>query len=104
MLQNRQIVFEIPALNNEFIFSAQLYLNDEKNMLIVSQEFNSDKGTPICTFSIVHSIIGDLNKFEITCRPLMQINDNCKDILVPIFTKYCDENLIYFEFNCLNYD
>jgi len=104
MIQNRQIIFDIPALNYEFIFSAQLYQYDENNMLVVSQEFNSDKGTSICTFSIVHSIIGDLNKFDITCRQFNKINDNCKDTLVPIFTKYCNDNLIDFEFHCLNYD
>jgi hypothetical protein len=103
MLQGRNIIFNIPPLTSEFIFPAQLYL-DDNDTLVVSEESNTPFCKLICRFSILHSIIGDINKFHISCRGFKSDNHNCNNILEPIFRKYCDDNLIDFDFYCLNYE
>jgi len=102
MLQDREIIFEIPPLTGEFIFPAQLYLNEANNTLVISEENNTLKGNPLGRFSILHSIIGDINQFHISCREFKSENHDCKCTLKPIFKKYCDANLIDFKFYCLN--
>ncbi len=104
MLQDRKIIFDIPSLNNEFIFPAQLYLNDVDNMLIISKEHNKLLGMPICRFSIVHRTIGDISKFRITCLRHTANKETCETTLEPIFRKYCDDNLIDLKFDCINYE
>lgn len=104
MFLHKEIIFEIPPLTSEFIFLAQLYLDEVNDILFVSEENNNLKGNPISRFSILHSIIGDINKFHITCREYKSCNHNCKLNLEPIFKKYCNDNFIEYKFYCLNYE
>jgi len=103
MFQDRKIIFNIPPLTSEFIFTAQLYLDDD-DTLFISEQSNIPYCNLICRFYILHSMIVDISKFHISCRVLNSDNHNCNNILQPIFRKYCDDNLIDLEFYCLDYE
>jgi hypothetical protein len=104
LFNNEQVVFKIPSLSTEWIFPAQLYFNRNDERFYVCSELDESKGRYICKFSIFHTIIGDIKRFDITCRDF-----NTKDlifefILHPILNQYCTENLIELKFDDLNYE
>lgn len=101
---NEQVDFNIPSLSTEWIFPAQLYFNRNDERFYVCSISEPSKGKNICKFSIYHTIIGDINKFDITCRDFNTDDFVFEFILEPILNKYCKDNLIELKFDQLNYE
>jgi hypothetical protein len=98
---NEQVIFRIPNLDSEWIFPFTLYYSEPKNRFYVCSEDLELKAIPICKATIFHTMIGHINKFDVTCRDF-----NTKDIifewiLEPILRKYCDEKIIDLRFDYL---
>lgn len=101
---NEQVVFNIPSLSMEWIFPAQLYFNRNDERFYICSESDETKGKRICKFSIFHTIIGDINKFNITCRDFNTKDMVFEYVLQPILNQYCSKNLIELKFDYLNYE
>jgi hypothetical protein len=101
---NEQIKFNLPPLNTEWIFSAKLSFNDTDNLFIISNEIDDIKALQICKFSIFHTIIGDISRFDITCRDFTTDDLIFELVLEPIIKKFCVDNDIELKFDYLNYE
>ena len=101
---NEQTIFEIPSLSSEWILFAQLCYNEDDKCFYVSNKFEEDKGTKMCKITIYHTLIGDIKRFNITCRDFSANDSVFEFILQPIFKKYCQENIIELKFDFLNYE
>jgi len=97
IFNNEQIIFLIPSLELEWILP--VVISYEENCFYVSNEHKEFKGTPICKATIFHSIIGDINRFDVTCRGFTIEHNNFEFILEPIFKKYCNDNIIDLKFD-----
>jgi hypothetical protein len=98
---NEQTIFQIPSLYSEWIFPAELYYNKEENIFYVVSELMPLKSNCICKFTIFHTFIGDIKRFNITCRDFTTTDSVFEFILEPILRKYCEENLIELKFDYL---
>ena len=98
---NEQTIFEIPSLSYEWILPAELFYNEEEKIFYVVSELMPLKSTCICKFSIFHTFIGDIKRFDITCRDFTTTDSVFEFILEPILRKYCEGNLIELKFDYL---
>jgi len=101
---NEQTIFEIPSLSSEWILLAQLCYNEDDKCFYVSDESEEAKGTKMCKITIIHTLIGDIKTFDITCRDFSANDSVFEFILKPILKKYCRENIIELKFDYLNYE
>lgn len=101
IFNNEQTIFDIPSLSFEWIFPAQLFFNRNDNSFYICDELNETKGKQYCKFTIFHTITGDINQFDVTCRDFTTTDFVFEYILEPILSKYCKENLIELKFDHL---
>ena len=99
ILNNEQTIFEIPSLQSEWIFNAQLFFNEDYNIYYICDELEEVIGTHLCKFTILHSIVGDIHKFQIICIGFNTDDTFFKSVFEPILSDYCNEKIIE-----LNYD
>lgn len=102
---NEQIIFDIPPLSSEWSFNAKLYCAENDNIFYVSSELLPIKANEICRFSIFHTLIGDIHKFDVTCRVFTMDCEYSYDyILEPIMRKFCNENIIELNLYKISYE
>jgi hypothetical protein len=96
---DEQIVFEIPELSDDWVFLGTIFHDEEKQLFYLSKKGNQG-GFSIGNVAILHTIIGDINKFNITCRDFNTSSPIFSSLIEPIFKKYCQENNIdlYFDY------
>jgi len=93
-----QVVFNIPSISTEWIFPAQLYFNRNNEHFYVCSELEQSKGKHISNFTIFHTIIGDIHKFNISFRGLNTDDFIFEWVIEPIINQYCNEKLIELKF------
>jgi hypothetical protein len=96
---NEKIIFIIPTLKSEWILP--VVISYEDNCFYVSNQHEKTKGKPIFKATIFHTITGDINRFDVTCRDFTIEHDYFNYLLKPIFEKYCNENIIDLKFDSL---
>ena len=101
---NEKTIFDIPSLSSEWILFAQLCFNEDDKCFYVFNRFEGDKKTKMCNITIYHTLIGDIKRFNITCRDFSANDSVFEFILQPIFKKYCQENIIELKFEFLNHE
>jgi hypothetical protein len=104
IFNNEQIVFLIPSLESEWILPVVLSFEKIENCFYVTNEFSDVKGSPLCRATIFHTIMGDINRFDITCRDFTISHPSFESLLEPIFRRYCENKLIELKFDCISYE
>ena len=101
---NEQISFSIPSLNYEWIYPVVISFNKIENCFYVEVDDLKNKNDILYRATIFHTISGDINRFDITCSDFTTQDESFKNLINPIFTKYCKENLIDLKFDVIDYD
>lgn len=101
---NEQVFFEIPSISNQWIFSAVICFDEMHNSFFIHEDKVPNKGMYLGKVTIFHSIIGDIHKFDITCRDFTTKDYVFIDIINPIFKNYCSREHIFLNFDSLNYE
>jgi hypothetical protein len=101
---NEQIFFETPPTSNQWICNAVVCFDEMHNSFYVHSDRIDTKGMYLGKVTMIHSIIGDIHKFDVTCIDFKMTDFVFVDIIMPIFKKYCTTHLIELNFDELNYD
>lgn len=95
---NEQFIIEIPPLTSEWSYNAKLYHLERENIFYISNELLPIEEKEICKFYFFHTIIGDINKLDVTCRISNQDSELeysvFDSVLEPILRKFCNERII----------
>jgi hypothetical protein len=101
---NEQFSIEIPPLTYEWSYNAKLFHIENGNTFFISDELPPIEAKEIFKFYIFHTIIGDINKFDVTYR-VSNIECSIFDsVLKPILQKFCNERIIEFNFYKIPYE
>ncbi len=103
MLDNDNILFEIPNLSYEWQHRGIIYFDSINNKYLLLKE-EVDNFVYLCRITIFHTKMGDIHTFTVNCPDLSNESNIFKNTIAPIFEKYCSENIIELKFDNLKND
>lgn len=101
---NQDVVLEIPSLRKEWLIHVGLFYRKKNNIvnffLITKIKDVNDRLNDLQkikgSFTIFHTIIGDINKFTVSYKDVDV--DILQDVCIPIFEKCCKHDMIELDF------
>jgi hypothetical protein len=99
---NERIIFEIPSISNQWIFTAIVSFDEMQNVFHVKENTSQQQGMYLGKVTIFHTIRGSVHSFDITCVDFTTKDYVFIDIIRPVFKKYCINNNIFLNFDSIN--
>lgn len=98
-LTNKKLIFDIPSLSDEWIFHVNIFFDFMDNTFYVLHKSKTSVFNYIGSLTIFHTMIGDINRFDVTFRDFNTSSEIFETTVKPIFEKYCAENTIELHFD-----